>query len=252
MEAFFYSNQLDLFLFGNCTLKKVSLIYQYFRMRKIALFFLFWVSFIHAQNENSFVDDKYLEDQIYINLTYIKLTELPTPISQTGFSYGIGFGAIKDLPFNERRNFGVGIGLGYGLNVYYFNVYYDNIISPSNDTSSNELKSNKISMHTVELPFELRFRTSTAEKYKFWRFYSGLKLAYVFATNSNLKQSEDFEVENVIEISKLNYGLTFSAGYNKWNFHLYYGLNDLFNESDTNNYNINIQDLRLGLIFYLF
>jgi len=219
-------------------------------MRKITIFFLFAFSLVNAQSEINFEDDKYLEDQLYFSLTYIKLTELPEAFSQTGFSYGLGFGAIKDIPLNKRRNFGVGIGLGYSVNINYFNVKEATIPLP--DNTSNTLKSNKVVTHSVEMPFELRFRTSTSQKYKFWRLYPGFKLGYIFATNSNLKQREDFQVDDIVEISKFNYGLTFSAGYNKWNFHLYYGLNDLLTEAKNNNYEIGIQDLRIGLIFYIY
>lgn len=216
--------------------------------RLIFLFFLF-TGIINAQNDSTFVDTKYLEDQLYVDITYIKLVELPDQISQTGFSYGLGLGFIKDLPINSRRNIGFGLGLGYGMNINYFNVEDGSVVpSPSESTV---LKSNKITMHTIEAPFELRFRTSTPEKYKFWRIYPGVKFAYTFATNSNLKQSEDFDVEDVIEINRFQYGATLSTGYNKWNLYLYYGLSELFTNSKNNPYDIGIHDLRMGLIFYI-
>ena len=218
-------------------------------MRKIAILFLLFSSFLKAQTDSTFVDNKYLEDQFYINLTYIKLLELPDLISQTGFSFGLGVGYIRDLPVNKRRNISFGVGLGYGLNNYYFNVKEADE-SPTN-SETTVLRSNKIVLHTVEMPIEFRIRTSTAQKYKFWRIYPGFKMAYVFATSNNLKQSEDFDVEDVIDINNFIYGITLSAGYNKWNFHIYYGLNELFtNVQDTSN-NFEVQDLRLGLIFYI-
>ena len=217
-------------------------------MRKIAIIFLLFSSFLKAQNDSTFVDNKYLEDQIYVNITYIKLLELPDQISQSGFSFGLGLGFIKDMPLNSKRNFGLGLGLGYGLNNYYFNVQEDNVLPSDFNTT---LKSNKIVMHTVEMPIELRFRTSTPQKYRFWRIYPGFKMAYVFATNTNLRQREDFDVEEVVEINDFLYGLTLSTGFNKWNLHVYYGLNEIFNNTIDNSYNFNIQDIRLGLIFYM-
>lgn len=218
-------------------------------MRITAIFLFFTVCFVHAQSETAFDDDRYLEDQIYINLGYNKLVQLPEPISQTGFSYGFGFGFIKDLPVNERRNFGFGTGLGYAVNTYYFNVTE---ISPGPLEDSSELKSNRIATHFIELPIELRFRTSTSQKYKFFRFYPGFKFGYIFATRSNLKQREDFQVEDVVDINEFNYGFTLSAGYNKWNLHLYYGMNELFSEAKNNTYDIAIHELRIGLIFYIY
>ena len=173
-------------------------------MRKIAIIFLLFSSFLKAQNDSTFVDNKYLEDQIYVNITYIKLLELPDQISQSGFSFGLGLGFIKDLPLNSKRNFGLGLGLGYGLNNYYFNVQEDNVLPSDSNTT---LKSNKIVMHTVEMPVELRFRTSTPQKYRFWRIYPGFKFAYVFATNSRLKQREDFDVKDIIDVADFLYGV---------------------------------------------
>ncbi len=218
-------------------------------MRKIAIFFLLFTGFIQAQKDSTFVDNKYLEDQLYVNLTYIHMLNLPDRISQSGFSFGLGGGFIKDFPLSEKRNIGLGAGLGYGLNNYYFNVQLD---AEEPSATEETLKNNKIILHTVELPVELRFRNSTALKYKFWRFYPGFKMAYVFTSNTSFSRSSDFDVSDFININDFIYGLTFSAGYNKWNLHLYYGLNDLFNETDANDYQINISDFRIGLIFYIF
>ncbi len=218
-------------------------------MRKIAILFLLFTGFIQAQKDSTFVDNKYLEDQLYFNLTYIHMLNLPDKISQSGFSFGLGGGFIKDFPLSKKRNIGLGAGLGYGLNNYYFNVELD-VVEPTE--SDVTLKNNKIILHTVEFPIELRFRNSTALKYKFWRFYPGVKVAYVFAKNTSFSRSADFDVSDIIEINEFIYGLTFSAGYNKWNLHLYYGLNDLFSETVANDYKINISDFRIGLIFYIF
>jgi hypothetical protein len=218
-------------------------------MRKIAIFFLLFTGFIQAQNDSTFVDNKYLEDQLYFNLTYIHMLNLPDKISQSGFSFGLGGGFIKDFPLSKKRNIGLGAGLGYGLNNYYFNVQLD-AAEPS--ATEETLKNNKIILHTVELPIELRFRNSTALKYKFWRFYPGFKIAYFFTNNTSFSRSADFDVSDIININDFIYGLTFSAGYNKWNLHLYYGLNDLFNETNANDYQISISDFRIGLIFYIF
>ena len=217
-------------------------------MRKIAIIFLFFSSILFAQNDSTFVDNKYLEDQIFFNLTYIRLMNMPEPISQNGFSFGLGLGIIKDLPINKRRNIGFGIGLAYGFNTYYFSVDGSENLPPEiNDL----LKNNKITMNNVEVPVEFRIRTSTSEKYKFWRVYTGIKFSYAFATSSSLKDRIPLENE-IMEINKLQYGVTLSTGYNKWNLHVYYSLNELFNETIENSYKINIHDLRLGLIFYIF
>lgn len=216
-------------------------------MRKIAIIFFFYSSILFAQNDSTFVDNKYLEDQIFFNLTYIRLMNTPEQISQNGFSFGLGLGVIKDLPINKRRNVGFGIGLAYEFNTYYYSIAENENLPPE---INEKLKNNKITMNNVEIPVEFRIRASTSEKYKFWRVYTGVKFSYAFATYSSIKNRIPLENE-IIEINKFQYGVTLSAGYNKWNLHVYYGLNDLFNETIANSYKINIHDLRIGLIFYI-
>jgi hypothetical protein len=218
-------------------------------MRKLAFLLLFLGSLLQAQNDSTFVDDKYLEDQLYFSLTYISLLNTPPPVSQSGFSFGLGGGFIKDFPLNERRNVALGAGLGYGFNNYYFNIRF---IKETPEGSETVTLNNKFMLHMVELPIELRFRTSTAERYKFWRFYPGFKISYVFGENLSLGKDADFDSGEVVENEKLLYGLTFSAGFNKWNIHLYYGLNDLLTNTPGNEYEFGINDIRIGLIFYVF
>ena len=222
--------------------------FLFLRMRKFLFLVLLISSCVKAQSDSTFVDDKYLEDQIYLNLTYISLLNTPPPISQSGFSFGLGGGFIKDLPVNARRNVAFGVGLGYGFNNYYFNVRFENEDPNEDKTTLNS----KIMLHVVELPLEFRFRTSTATRYKFWRFYPGFKISYAFAENLTLGKDADFEVEGVAQYNDFLYGLTFSAGYNKWNIHLYYGLNDLITNAEGNDYEFAITDFRIGLVFYIF
>lgn len=74
----------------------------------------------NAQNIND--HKNYLEDQIYLGLTYNVLTDLPNTVKQSGFSNSIFLGFIKDIPINERRNFGFGVGLGYSIDTYFHNI----------------------------------------------------------------------------------------------------------------------------------
>ncbi len=94
-------------------------------------------------------------------------------------------------------------------------------------------KSNKFSMHAIEIPLELRWRTSTIDKYKFYRIYFGGKISYAFATNSKFKENNTVKVNGIDEINRLQYGLSLSMGYGTWNLNVYYGLNDIFSSDAT-------------------
>lgn len=224
-------------------------------MKRISFIFALITTICFAQSKDS-ISSKYLEDQLYIGITYNTLSSLPkgVGIQQNGFSNGIFLGFIKDLPVNDQRNFGFGLGLGYGRNTYFQNIQ----ITEENNTTVfdvvSSFKRNKFSLHTLELPVEVRLRTSTVDQYKFWRIYTGLKLAYVFASNAKLlKDGITTKVKGISEVEKWQYGITLGAGYGTWNLNIYYGLSDIFSGAQLKDTDFSIRptDIRIGLIFYI-
>ena len=74
-------------------------------MKRLLFFICVSASFINvAAQEVLPVDEKYLEDQLYIAFTYNMLLNRPANISQHGLSAGVNVGFIKDVPFNKNRN----------------------------------------------------------------------------------------------------------------------------------------------------
>ena len=114
-------------------------------------------------------------------------------------------------------------------------------------------KRNKIETHLIELPIEIRFRNSTPTEYKFWRFYAGAKLGYVVGARSKLVTTEYKDSFYVTDIENFRYGLTANFGYNTFNIHIYYALNNLFKDGlqlDTGD-DLTFTPLRIGFIFYI-
>jgi len=224
-------------------------------MYKFIIIFLCLTSFLNAQNNDSFNNSRYLEDQIYIGLSYITILNSPEGVKQNGFSNGLALGFIKDIPLNDQGNIAFGIGLGYGRNTYFQNI---KISRPDKITifeilEDGEFKNNKFSSHNIEFPIEFRWRTSTIEKYKFWRVYTGAKISYSFYNNAKLRQETNTtKISGISEIRNLQYGLTMAVGYGTWNFNFYYGLSDLFSDAYLSEASpIKIHDFRIGLIFYI-
>ena len=208
--------------------------------------------------DTTFVDNKYREDQFYLSVTYNLLGKKPREIKQSAFSSGIHFGFIRDFPFNERRNKAVGIGLGLSINSYNQNM----LISQDSDGNytyqiidENEItiKRNKFTTYLIEIPFQYRWRTSTAKDYNFWRVYSGVKVGYLFHNSSKFKGSmEDVKFSGIEDFNKLQYGLTLSAGYSTWNFSVYYGLNSIFKDTARlDGKSIDMNSVKIGLMFYV-
>ena len=231
-------------------------------MKLIILFFCLITTFSYAQDELTIntqeIDSLYKEDQFYFGLTYNLIGKKPSGLSQSGFSGGFHFGYTKDMPINKKRNKAIGIGLGLSLNSFNQNIL---IAEDSNgdalfqiiDGTEITVTKNKFSTYMIEMPMEFRWRTSTATDYKFWRIYSGFKLGYVFANSSKFEGSpQNISLKNIDPINNLQYGLTLGAGYNTWNFYLYYALNPIF--KDTAKINGEVLDanaIKIGLMFYI-
>ncbi|WP_412561794.1 porin family protein [Winogradskyella sp. MIT101101] len=215
-----------------------------------------------AQNNENTTDKSelyknYREDQFYVSITYNLLNIKPNGVNQNGFSSGFHLGFIRDMPVNERRNVAIGLGLGLSSNSYNQNV---SILETNNDISYNiidesevNVSKNKFTTYLVEVPLEFRWRTSTATDYSFWRIYSGFKLGYLFYNSTKFKSDNgDEKLTNVEDFNKLQYGLTLSVGYGTWNFHVYYGLNSIFdNSAKLNGQSIDMKSLKIGLMFYI-
>ena len=222
---------------------------------KYCLIIFFLLSFVESQaqvNKDSLIDVKYLEDQLYLSITYAILNNKPAEISQNGFSGGFSIGFIKDIPLNAMRNVGVAIGVGYAHNSYVQNLK----ISRESQTTLFELaddyKSNRFGISAIEMPIELRWRTSTPQKYSFWRIYGGVKISYLVAMKTKFKNADVFiTTNNIPELNKIQYGLTLAAGYSTWNIYCYYGLSPLFKSAVFNGQNLDLKDINIGLKFYI-
>ncbi|MGB5700382.1 porin family protein [Muriicola sp.] len=224
---------------------------------KIVIVLFFLNGPINAQEEVKEVDFNYLEDQFYVGLTYNFILNKPEGIRQQNLSYGLQFGFIKDLPLNAARTFAIGLGLGYAVNSYYTNL---KIVEFGNDFQYSILESdlgakrNKLETHLIEIPIEIRFRNSTPTEYKFWRLYLGAKLGYAFGNRSKLVTDIGKDSFYVTDVEKFRYGLMANFGYNTFNIHVYYALNNLFKNGLTledTGQDLNFTPLRVGLIFYI-
>lgn len=233
-------------------------------MLKFSNFILFLLFFIssYAQLEN--LDDNYREDQIYFGVFYNSLINGPSDFNQNKFSSSISLGFIRDIPLNKERNFGLGLGLGLSTSSYHNNL---NISVDSNNLEyltiqdSDTFNKNKWALNEIEFPFEIRWRTSTSENYKFWRIYFGIKTSYIFSSKS-VYESNANEATGLIRnekirdlpFSKFQTGFTLNAGNNTWNLGLYLGLQPLFKDNliKKNQMIKNIKQFKVGLVFYIF
>ncbi|MBI9040102.1 porin family protein [Lutibacter sp.] len=210
----------------------------------------FWS--VNAQIESDSIDTNYLEDQLYLSMVYNILNDKPSDLTQNGFSGGLAFGFIKDVPINKDRNIGLGIGLGYSYAVYIQNLKISKENQSVNTSIANDFNVNRFRTHAIELPLEIRWRNSTSTKYKFWRVYGGVKLMYAFAFNATYKDNDIvLTVKNISEFNKIQSGIFISTGYSTWNLYVYYGLSPIFKDLKLNGEKLEMKELNIGLKFYI-
>jgi hypothetical protein len=220
-----------------------------------SIFLIFFsISIVQAQIDKDSLntDTSYLEDQLYLALTYNALINTPKEVSQNGFSGGLATGFIKDIPLNNKGTFGLGIGLGYQYNAYIQNLKISKEGTNNVFTIVEDYKANWLKFHAIDVPLEIRWRNSTLEKYKFWRVYAGVKASYIIASKAKFSDlNETILINNISEMRKMQFGIIFSAGYSTWNLHIYYGLKPLFKNVGLDTKQLDFKDIKIGLKFYI-
>ena len=226
-------------------------------MRYSLVLFVFLSCLLRSIAQESSSTSDYLEDQFYLGISYNSFINEPSTFSQNKFPYNITAGVIRDIPLNKNRNFGLGIGLGYAFNNYFGNTKIVNSGSNFELTSlssADNYTKNQWITHSVELPFQIRWRTSTLESYKFWRIYTGIKASYLFSTRAVFRSTSENSTLGSLPLEKFQWGLTTHVGHSTWNLSLYYGLSRFFQEKSipNNPFFYETNELKIGLVFYIF
>ncbi len=234
-------------------------------MRKLSFLFLLVLLLpqgIMGQDTNiipEVADSLYREDQIYIGFTYNMVSGKPDDIAPSQFSGGFHLGFIRDFPLNERRNVALGIGLGWSIDTYGQNLFIGDGERPDRsyfqllDRARIDYDTNRFTTQTLDLPIQIRWRTSTPISYKFWRVYTGLRPSYIYFFKSRFAQQGNLiRNSEVPELQRFNLGAVLIFGYNTFNFNFFYSLNSLFDESAmVNGEALELRTIQVGLTFFL-
>ena len=149
------------------------------------------------------------------------------------FGYSVSFSFMHELRFG-RSHWSLGYGLGYGFYNYYNNLNIKNDPSTQQPVytvlpSDSTYDLNRQSFQYIELPLELRFRTTSNKKGRYWRIYPYVKIGF------RVKSYNLFEVGTYkVRDSKIQDSKKFKAGagirFGYWIFTLYgnYDLTPLY------------------------
>lgn len=214
------------------------------------LFCLLSVYFVSAQVKDSL---NYREDQLYVDLNLgIQFNDI-SGFKQNGFSRSIHIGALRDFPLTKQGDKALAIGMGYGFVRLVNNISVEQVPNGyrfSIPEAQRALR-NVFTYHQLQLPVELRWRTSTLQDYAFWRVYLGYRLSYQFGAQFNPFFGRKFPLEN--QLNELQHSVGISMGFNTWNLRFDYSLTPLFKEANSSNTETTYRlfPVQVGLIFYL-
>ena len=218
----------------------------------ILLYFLVIPFLTFAQKDSLSLGDRYADDQIYFSVSYSQLYNQPTGITKSKFSYALSGGFIKDVILNKSGTIAIAGGIGLGYDFFNHELKVDEVGGTTVFTNDITTSKNIFKSYNLEFPFEIRWRTSTAIKYNFWRIYTGVKFLYNLDNNFQYidANSNLIKYRKVSSYNKLQYGLTISAGYDAFTMNVFYGLSPVFKNGLLNGKVVDTKILKFGLIFY--
>jgi hypothetical protein len=218
----------------------------------ILLYFLVIPILTFAQKDSLSLGDRYAEDQLYFSVSYSQLFDQPPGITKCKFSYALSGGFIKDVILNKSGTIAIAGGIGLGYDFFNHELKVDDVDGTTVFTNDISTSKNIFKSYNLEFPFEIRWRTSTALKYNFWRIYTGIKFLYNLDNNFQYIDSDEnrFKYSNVSSYNKLQYGLTISAGYDAFTMNVFYGLSPVFKNGLLDQKSVDTKILKFGLIFY--
>lgn len=194
----------------------------------------------------------YREDQFYFGLTYNLLQNRTHGISQNSFSMGINMGFLRDFPLNQRRNVALAIGAGYSFSNYRTNLFIANADKDRIYQIAQDFDKSKLWLHYIEVPLELRWRTSTPKNTQFWRIYTGFKVSYMTFNRSQITGNFPTQtVRNNPDFQDFLYSVYLSVGHGTLNFYVSYTLNPLLDKAYIEGSQIRLTSLNVGLMFYI-
>ena len=193
---------------------------------------------------------KYREDQIYFSIYYNSLGDNLNNFKENKFSSSINVGFLRDIPLSSSGKFAIGIGFGLGINSFNNNLKLSNSNSYTLLNNREIPRKNVFNYSEFQIPFEIRWRNSSIDSYKFWRIYAGLKYSRVFSSSYIFESEQEKYKLNNTPINLDQIGLTLNIGFNTWNIGLYKSLDSFFNKKIDSLPN-NLEHFKLGLVFYI-
>lgn len=202
------------------------------------------------------LDSLYREDQFYCGVSFNLMQNKPQGYQSSKIAPTFTAGFLRDFPVNKNRTKAIGVGLGVTYNKFAHDLIVlenEGTIEYTSPAFGVEIDRNKLEQITVDIPLELRWRTSTPKGHEFFRIYSGLKLSYlVFSKSKFVSNEQTVVIFGNNDLTKLRTSAYVAFGYNTWNVLVSYGFSPIFkSNAKLNGQEIGLNNLNIGVMFYI-
>jgi Outer membrane protein beta-barrel domain len=202
------------------------------------------------------IDSLYREDQFYCGLSFNLMQNKPQGYQSSKISPSFTAGFLRDMPVNKNRTKAIALGLGLTYNKFAHDlVVFENEgkIEYTTPELGKAFDKNKLEQITLDLPIELRWRTSEPQSHEFFRIYTGVKLSYlIFSKSKYVDADKTIVIFGNDDLTKLRTNAYLAFGYNTWNGFVSYGFSPIFKSSaKLNGQEIGLNNLNIGVMFYI-
>lgn len=218
------------------------------------LFCLLLANSLLAQQQQDSLrpDARFREDQFYAVVSYALIQDQPKEYAQNGFSTGLGFGFLRDMPFSKSRKWSIASGLGYHYQKISHNLAVGNSNTDFSISNASDFSRNNLQLHYVDIPLEIRWRTATPTNTAFFRWHTGIKWSYLVSHQSVISANGGVQKKQAKGINQQMFAGYFAIGYQSWNLYAQFGLTPLFKKAQlSSGENVTLTPYQLGFIFYI-
>ncbi len=177
------------------------------------------------------------KDWFTYDLTSDILIETPAGYETDWRSNGHHFSFMFEKMWSKGR-IGISGGLGFSSNNFYNNLRIttqentgDQQYALLTDTAS--YRYNKVTSQYIDIPIEIRYRTTPNTKGRFFRLYAGVRVGVrVHSYSQYVTEEVDIRYGNLDDLNRFRYGLYARIGYSFISLYGYYGLTGLFQNGE--------------------
>ena len=186
----------------------------------------------------------------HFSYAHLTLLDAPEALEQNIKSQGWQMMLMYESPLGKRSHFGLGYGIGFTGNYWHTNLRMTTNPGGGNMNYSylspdSSYAKNRFSSSYIDVPIELRYRSKSNNKGRYFRFYVGGLAGYRIGSFSQFKEgSYNVKHKGLQDLSKWHYGVFVRTGYWLFNLYVYYGMNSVFDPNRSEFYPDGLDKMR--------